>query len=152
MTERAKIVRHLDRLANHVMRRLQTTGVFKWMRTGQYPDLTLFDADVREAVAKIRRLQHRYYLIWLRSNEEPKCGMAPFNKDTDLTIFDCCASELKWVVDMWRYGDWGLVRRDEKGQSWQLGAFEDGKIRWKVSEVSVKLRIYNISTMKGIRQ
>jgi hypothetical protein len=133
MTESAKIVRHMDRLAMHVSRRLQTTDVFQWMTDGNFPEGNDLEVDVREALTKLKKLDFRYNQIWKRRNGILRTGTSGLDPGSVLSMSfgDCCDLERKWVLKMWRKGDWYVTRKDEDGTEWTLRAYDGGKFRWR---------------------
>lgn len=132
MTESAKIVRHMDRLAMHVSRRLQTTDVFQWMFDGNFPENRDMDADVREALTKLQKLDFRYNQIWKRRNgtlRTDTSGMDP-NSVLSMRFSDCCVLERKWVLKMWLKGDWYVIREEDDGTELTLLAHGERKLQW----------------------
>lgn len=132
MSESRKIVLHMNRLAEHVRRRLQTTDVYKWLLTGNWPNVDAYDADVREALTKLQRLEHRYDQLWRKRSGVLRTVSVP-DSQGGITIYEyCCDEERKWVNRMWRKGDWAVYRKDKPGLTLRLEGFEGGRFRGRV--------------------
>lgn len=131
MTESAKIVWHMDRLAEHVNRRLKTADTFEWMLTRVYPDDAGFPVDVREALTKLKKLDYRYNQLWKQRNGVLRTDESGIDSNSVLKMHNYSASERKWVIRMWRKGDWAVRRDRDDGTEWTLRAFEEGKFRWR---------------------
>lgn len=131
MTESLGIARHMDRLAQHVSKRLKTMDVWVWMYRGEYPDDRNFPADVREALAKLKKLEHRYDSLWRMRSGVLRTHPAPNSRLHEVYLTNCGARERTWVSHMWTRGDWSVVEKDDKGDLKLLVRFEDGKFQWK---------------------
>lgn len=141
MVEIRDVVKHLFHVARHVSTALQTTEVWDWLRTGNFPSDVELSLDVREALIKYGKLKHHYVDLAGKLTYEEKLERFEFG-GTGLMMHDCSRRELKWAIHLWTLGQgWRLYYyRPEDGRLYQWNMnLRTGKLQWLRNDRTEKL-------------